>query len=149
MNPADQSVLSKTGPVIAPTVLTPVSGTTPGGKEREPRAAAVLPVTEISREIELPAELEQAGVTKSHEVVQLPPDVRKLGVRQSGASTSLSSAVALPNVVLPITDDEVITGLHSSVSDALTWLAYWCIKKLKKAHVAIKNIHGRIIRVKD
>jgi hypothetical protein len=80
--------------------------------------------------------------------VEIPPDVKKMGVIHSGVATPVVSNVT-PAVVLPISDKQILSGLHSNITTAARWLAVWCIRKLQKAHVALKLIHGKIIRVED
>lgn len=118
------------------------------GKEFE--AVKISPteaVQEVSKEPEIPEEVEKAGVMKVSETIELPPDVKKLGVVSSGASTPITVTPVLSKVVLPISDQQVIVGLHSKVTSAFRWLSTWCIRKLKKAHIALKVIHGKIVRI--
>jgi hypothetical protein len=118
------------------------------GQERE--FSSISPseqIKEITPRLEVPEEVEKAGVTKIGETIELPPDVKKLGVTHAGAQTPVVTT-ALPPVTLPISDQQVATGLHAQVASALLWLAVWCIKKLKKAHLTLKVIHGKIVRVK-
>lgn len=102
----------------------------------------------VSAEIEMPKEVEQTGVTMLHDTIELPPDVKKLGVSAAGSTMPVATTTTLPPVALPISDDQVVTGLHQHVTNALRWLSEWCIMRLKKAHVALKIVHGKIIRVK-
>ena len=124
-----------------------VSGVTVA-KEQEPaQIAPVELVQEVSTELEIPKEVEKAGVEKvRHEEVVVPPDLKKLGVT-TGATPAPSATV--PQVTLPISDQNVVAGLHAQLISSLRWLATWCIRKLKKAHVVLKVIHGKIIRVKS
>lgn len=132
-----------------PVSAQPVSATSTGLKEQEPAATvSAETVAEISTEIEVGQEVEKAGVRRIGETIELPPDIKKLGVTHAGASVPVGS-VALPGVALPISDQQVVTGLHAQVLSALRWLSVWCIKKLKKAHVALKVIHGKVMRVKN
>jgi len=116
-------------------------------KETEIRSTrANEPVSEINTEVNLPKEVEQAGVFKHQETIELPPDIKKMGVSVSGASTPVPQT-PLPTVTLPISDTQVVVGLHAQVTQAIRWLAVWCIRRLKKAHIALKTIHGKIVRV--
>lgn len=115
------------------------------------KAESGLAATGASVEMEMPKEVKEAGVEKVSESVDLPPDVKKMGVTHSGAaSVTVSGAQAAAlQVVLPITDQQVVTGLRENdVTNAFHWLAVWCVKKLQKAHVALKIIRGKIVRVK-
>lgn len=117
-------------------------------KERETASVATEVLQPLSTEVELPKEVEKAGVTFQRETVEIPPDVQKLGVQHAGPTTPVANMPVLPQVVLPISDQQVVAGLHVHITNALLWLAIWCIKRLKKAHLALKNIHGEIIRVR-
>jgi hypothetical protein len=147
---AQNNTAAPTTAVNTPTgTVLPVSVTTGIGKEGLPvKVSSQESVSEVTSEVELPQEVEKAGVVSFKETIELPPDVKNLGVTQTGASTPLQSTPALPQVDLPISDSQVVVGLHESIGNAFRWLATWCIKKLKKAHVALKVIHGQIIRVK-
>lgn len=132
---------SKTSPGPVP------SSVTPGGKEQSPqRVNSVDVVSEVSQEIEIPQEVKDAGVVHYSEKIEIPPAVSKLGVSPSGSSTPVQIPQP-PKVVLPITDDQVIAGLHSDNTTAWKWLSVWCVKQLQKAHIALKIIHGKIVRV--
>ncbi len=105
---------------------------------------------EVPLEVEIPPEVERVGVRKVEETFELPPDMKKLQVTAVGQTTPFTTVTTnLPQVVLPITDKQVLEGLHTKMTNAIKWLAFWCIRKLKKAHIAIKEIHGKIIRVKN
>ena len=119
------------------------------GKEKEVGGvAATETITPVASEIVLPKEVEKTGVVSIPEIIEIPPSVANMGVGASGSSTPFADTTALPSVVLPISDQQVMAGLHAQVTSALLWMAVWCMKKLKKAHVTLKNIHGKIVRVK-
>lgn len=147
---AQNNPAAPTSAVNVPTGgITPLSVATGVGKEGSPvEVNSPDTVSEITSEVEIPSEVEKAGVVSFKETIELPPDIRKLGVTQIGASVPVQNAPLLPQVDLPISDSQVVVGLHAGIGNAFRWLANWCIKKLKKAHVALKVIHGKIIRVK-
>lgn len=101
-------------------------------------------IREVPQEIEIPKEVSQAGV-EIHGVVDLPPDLKKLGVTP-GASQMPVTTPAAP-ITLPISDDKILVGTKVPLSSALKWLSFWCLKRLKVAHLILKSIHGKIIRV--
>ena len=151
MNPVQDNALNTSSSSQKPVAT---AGSSPAGIlvktgiSKEQEASAVIPseaLSEVSSEIEMAQEVEQAGVKKIGETIELPPDVKKLGVTPSVPAVT---STALPSVVLPISDQKVIQGLHIEMANALRWLAVWCIKRLKKAHIALKAVHGKIIRVK-
>ena len=144
MNPADNTIPSSNKQQPAPVANATIH------KEHEIPLAGTASetVSEIITEVEISPEVEKAGVTAYRETIELPPDVKKLGVTPTGAATPVVTAV-VPPVILPISDDKVVAGLHAQILSSLRWLAVWCIKKLKKAHIILKTIHGKIIRVRN
>jgi hypothetical protein len=137
MNPANDKNLTPVSPIVSKEIELP----------RQVSSEMTEVAKEITTEVVVSTEVAQAGVKKIPDVVEIPPDVRKLGVSPAGPTTPVSATTAFPQVVLPISDQKVVAGLHSQVTSAFLWLATWCIKKLKKAHIALKVIHGKIIRV--
>lgn len=130
---------------------TPVPSTVGSlNKEQEIlKPAGAEAVQEVAKEPEVTPEVERVGVTVTRESIELPPDVKKLGVTPSGSSVPVATSATIPSVVLPISDQQVVVGLHAQIISSLRWLAVWCLKKLQKAHIMLKVIHGKIIRVKD
>lgn len=148
----DQNQTNSQGSIqarVAPNVpqVTPVSA----GLGKEHEAKAVVPAEAIQPEVsefELPKEVEKAGVAFQKETIEIPPDMQKLGVQHAGPTTPVTVIAALPQMTLPISDTQVVAGLHTQITSAFLWLAVWCIKKLKKAHLTLKNIHGKIVRTR-
>lgn len=112
--------------------------------ERAAIAKSEAYLEEAGKLPELEPELEKAGVQKVHGEVQIPAPVSQMGVKQAGPTAPVSGQVA---VTLPITDDQVLKGLHANIFDAFRWLAEWSIRRLKMAHLALKKIGGKIVRV--
>lgn len=147
MNPAQNTANSNDQNPPPASTVSSISSVT--GKEYEaPTLAATEVVSEITQESELPKEVEKAGAEVIKDTIELPPDIKKLGVTHIGPSTPMATTTALPQVVLPISDSQVVAGLHAQILNSLRWLAIWCVRKLKKAHIALKQIHGKITRVK-
>lgn len=149
MTPAQNTASNTDSNKTVPQVSMP-SGTSPGvSREHEFSAVAVAEtVSEITQEVELPKEVEKAGVEVIKDTIELPPDIKKLGVTPMGSSVPVPTATALPQIILPISDQTVIVGLHAQILNSLRWLAVWCVRRLKRAHITLKNIHGKITRVK-
>ena len=101
-------------------------------------------IREVPQEIEIPKEVSQAGV-EIHGVVDLPPDLKKLGV--TPAASQMPFTIPPATITLPISDDKILAGLKAPLTSAIKWLAVWCLKRLKVAHLILKSIHGKIIRV--
>lgn len=148
MNPAQDTTTTKTDDQQKNVTTTSSVVASTVGKEQE-GAKVTVPevVSEITPEVVLPKEAERAGVEVVKETIELPPDVKKLGVTPAGPSAPVTTT-AMPQVVLPISDPQVVAGFHAQIISSLRWLATWCIRKLKKAHIILKNIHGKIVRVR-
>jgi len=106
-------------------------------------------IKSVSSEVELPKEVAEAGVEYYPESVEVPPDLKKIGVQQTGSSAPAPTADDTQKVKLPISDQIVIKGLHESLLNSLHWLAVWSIRKLQKAHLILKIVHGKVIRIKE
>lgn len=117
-------------------------------KEFEPRVnPEESAAQELMTDIELEPDVEQAGVTITSETIEIPPDLKKMGVQAMGSSNVFTSATAMK---LPLTDDQIVIGLHSQVMMSLRWLSEWCIKKLKIAHVHLKVMTGgKVVRERE
>lgn len=116
-------------------------------KETGPHISSVETplVIEVGQETSLPSEVVKAGVTIQQTTVSLPPSVQQLGVKTVGATSSVVP-VAAPAVSLPLSDDQIASGLHQSIMSSWRWLSEWCVRQLKQVHIAVKKIHGKIIR---
>lgn len=126
----------------------PNPGTSSLHKEREAPAVQVSEsVSQIKEDVELPEEVEKAGVIAHKETFEIPPDLKKIGMQQAGSAVT-AAPQSLPGVILPVADNIVYIGIHAKVTDALRWLAAWCVRRLKKAHLMLKKVHGKIIRIK-
>lgn len=126
----------------------PITGVSMGGmgaKEQEFFATQeALQLEQVRHELELAPEMKEAGMETLHDEVKLPPSLKQIGVQKIGELGNLSQA---PAAAVPLADDKIISNTGSSVWASLTWLALWCLKQLKKAHVKLKKIHGKVIRV--
>lgn len=114
-------------------------------KERaEPSGGLEAPsLREMGKEAPLPSEVLSAGVRARGTSVTLPQSVAQLGVKPVGDTTEAPAAA-----VLPLTDDQIATGLHQSLASSWRWLSEWCIRKLKQLHMTLKKMHGKFVRVK-
>lgn len=82
-------------------------------------------------------------VTTRHESIKLPPDLKKMGLK----SVSTTSFPSYQNVKTPLADDKVMTGLHAPITSSLRWLATLALYVLRQAHLTLKEIHGKVVRV--
>ena len=100
-----------------------------------------------SLEIQPQKEVLDAGMRVLQDNIPVPPDLKRMGVSQSGPTASLTPMTPAPAIALPITDPQIVAGLHMQIYSAIRWLAEWCIRKLKKAHMTLRVIHGKVTRV--
>jgi len=99
---------------------------------------------EVKESVEYePEEEVRVYIQPRKETIKLPPDLKKMGV-QAASSTNFPS---YQTVVLPISDDKVLQGLHAPISSSLRWLATLAWYLLRKAHLTLKVIHGHVVRV--
>ena len=113
-------------------------------KEVAPLHSAEAPIIqEVGKEVELPPEVEHAGVRVKSDTIELPPPVQKSGVTPVGPAAVPAQA---QTVTLPLTDDQIAQGLSESIFSSIRWLAEWCERQLKNAHMVVKKIHGKTVR---
>lgn len=99
---------------------------------------------EIQEIVEHKAEEEVSTyVTPRAESIDLPPDLKHFGL-QPATTTQFPS---YQNIKLPISDDKIIVGLHAPITSSLRWLATFAVYLLQQAHLGLKAIHGKVIRV--
>lgn len=77
------------------------------------------------------------------EVIKLPESLKKIGL-QAAETNRFSN---LQNVILPISDDKVLEGLHAPITSALRWVATLAFYLLKKARITLKVVHGHAVRM--
>lgn len=74
---------------------------------------------------------------------QIHPELKKAGL----LSVNTSSLDPKYKIQLPISDEKVIEGLHKPVTTSFRWLAEFALFMLKQAHLTLKEIHGKVVRV--
>ncbi len=132
-----------------PSPQSSVPGAREGGKEHEPISPSANVEAIGLPEEAITDEVKEIGVEVYPETIEVPPALQKLGVSASGPSQPVvhQGASGTKTVALPISDDQVVKGLHANIASSLRWLAEWCVRQLKKGHVALKVIHGKVFRV--
>ncbi len=109
-------------------------------KEAEPAAdfGQIKEVVEHEPEEEV-----EKFVSPRAETIKLPPELKKLGL-QEVATTKFPS---YQNIKLPISDEKVIVGTHAPITSSLRWLATFAQYLLARAHLGLKVIHGKVVRI--
>lgn len=123
----------------------PQSYTPLAAKEVEPGGTTDEGLRDATgQEYEPSPEVASAGVKVHPTVVPIPTPVANMGVKAAGHNVPVQTTTT---VVLPLTDDQIAAGLHAGITNSIRWLAAWCIKRLKQFHIAIKTVHGKLMRV--
>ena len=118
---------------------------TPVGKPKEAEPApSRAEKYEIKEAVEHQPEAEvQPYVQARAETIELPPDLKKMGLR-TASSTQFPS---YQNIKLPLSDDKIVAGLHQPITSSIRWFATLAEYILKQAHLILKVIHGKVVRV--
>lgn len=90
-----------------------------------------------------PEEEVRPFVSPRAETIELPPDLKKLGLQ----AVSNSSFPSYKNIKLPLSDEKIIVGQKAPITSSIRWLATFALYILAQAHLGLKVVHGRVIRV--
>lgn len=114
-------------------------------KESEPIIAKQESVPQQLQETveHRPEEELSTYVVPRAETIDIPPDLKQFGL-QPATTTQFPS---YQNVKLPLSDEKIVVGLHAPVTSSLRWLATLALYLLRQAHLGLKTIHGKVIRV--
>lgn len=109
----------------------------------------------IEKEPLIVSEAEKIPVRKLPEIKKIPPGLEGwlekiekevyLGKPviddQTGQVLVTSPAAKKPKIVLPLTRQQLVSGLNQKVSQAIRWLAEWCLRiiKIKSKEVKLKE----------
>lgn len=107
--------------------------------EKAPKQDFVL--TESEPTIEDREVKEYVEVTKNEPA--LSPELKKAGLNMI-ASSSLDPK---HKIILPISDEKIVEGLDKPLNTSWRWLAEFARFFLVQAHITLKNIHGKVVRV--
>ncbi|KKP87141.1 MAG: hypothetical protein UR89_C0006G0017 [Candidatus Roizmanbacteria bacterium GW2011_GWA2_35_8] len=110
-------------------------------KEAEPMSSEKFNIQEAV-EHEPDQEVEKF-VNPRSESIELPPDLKRLGLQQ----TTTTKFPTFQNIKLPISDEKVMVGLHAPINTSIRWLATFALYLLARAHLGLKIIHGKVVRV--
>lgn len=125
--------------------FTPYKNPLPGSgsylKEAEPARKLDIEIKEVV-EHEPEADVERF-VSPRAESIELPPDLKNMGL-QAATTTKFPS---YKNIKLPLSDDKIVVGLHAPLTSSIRWLATLATYLLAQAHLILKTIHGKVVRV--
>lgn len=110
-------------------------------KEAEPIATEKFEIKEPSEDsIE---EEVKPFISPRAETIELPPDLKKLGLQ----AVSHSKFSSYKNIKLPLSDEKIIVGQKAPITSSIRWLATFALYILAQAHLGLKVVHGHVIRV--
>ncbi len=75
--------------------------------------------------------------------IELDPQLKKAGL-QVVDNSKLSP---FHKVQLPIPDEKIIEGLDKPYTSSWRWLSELAVYILSQAHISLKKIHGKVVRV--
>ena len=110
-------------------------------KEVEPIAAEKFEIKEYVEH--KPEEETRPFISPRAETIDLPPDLKKLGLQ----AVSHSSFPSYKNIKLPLSDEKIIVGQKAPITSSLRWLATFALYILAQAHLGLKVVRGHVIRV--
>ncbi len=102
----------------------------------------VTPMTEYTRKVDLEPEVESWLEKLEKEDSQLQDPVMD-DKGQTVLDDVNSKKKSNFKVILPLTKEEVESGLHHKVVDSVRWLSEWCVKTIKMFHGKVAYRKGK------
>jgi len=75
--------------------------------------------------------------------LELPEELKKLGLHAATATDFPD----YQNLKLPLSDEKIIAGLHQPITSSVRWFATLLEYLLKQAHLVLKVVNGKVVRV--
>ena len=82
-------------------------------------------------------------ISNEEEDFSLDPELKKAGLQ----IVDTQSLDPRHHIKLPIPDEKIIEGLDKPVNSSWRWIAEIGKFILRNAHISLKKIHGRVVRV--
>jgi hypothetical protein len=123
-----------------------IASASSGAKEVEPVVTPADGMRDATgRETALSGELASAGVKIHPTTIPIPPNISRMGAKPAGHNIPVQTTTT---IVLPLTDDQIVQGLHRGITNSWRWLAEWCVRQYKQLHFAVKTVSGKLVRTK-
>lgn len=125
----------------------PAPGFHPKGPESEPGSTLHPPEhVQVHEHVEHKVEDPhvQPYVEEKLQNANVPQDLQKSGVKPVEKTGKFAR---LQNVKIPISDEKVLAGQQAPISSSIRWLSELATYMLKKAHIKLKRIGGKVVRV--
>ncbi|QQG44367.1 MAG: hypothetical protein HYW86_00390 [Candidatus Roizmanbacteria bacterium] len=113
-------------------------------KEKEPAMVKSEPleIHEIVEHKEVDEEV-KPHIEVKQENVKLPEDLTQAGVE----AVETTQFPNLQKIKTPLSDEKILVGLHQPITSSFRWLATLAMHILKQAHLGLKVVHGKVMRV--
>ena len=85
----------------------------------------------------------QISFTDKDKAFKLHPDLKKAGLQAIEPSSLDKKHI----INLPLPDEVIISSLKKPPTSSARWIAEYAILLLKKAHIALKIVHGKVVRI--
>lgn len=105
-------------------------------------AAEELPLQE-AQEHEIQDQDVQQFVQLKQDTIKLPQELKNVGLK----AVNQTSFPNYQNVKLPLPDDQVMQGSKAPLNSSIRWLAEYAKLLLWRAHITLKTVQGKVIRV--
>jgi len=99
---------------------------------------------EASVEQKTASKNEEKYVTPHPTTIKLPPDLKKIGLKTEEED---QFEKAINKIKLPISDERIMEDLKASPSEAKRWYATILLYILERAHLTLKKVGTKIVRI--
>ncbi len=98
-------------------------------------------------DVEIEKVVEQVGGAVISNTPVVSEELQSLGVQKT-EENHLETQKRIDEELkkLPLSEPDLVTGLQAPVMQNIRWLATWCLRKLGKAHVAVKVVSGQLVK---
>jgi hypothetical protein len=107
----------------------PVPSSIGGG--RKEFSKEVNDLSEIPQVPEISSEMKEFGVEQMKETVELPQELEQAGVMHADSLAQYEPPKENLTPNIPLSTQQMQKGLHARVADSLLWLVYWCVRQVK------------------
>lgn len=120
----------------------PITLDTQNTQEKTPQNESA-PVEEQQENAETTSQPVSHYVGVKPEDIELPEDLKIHGLH----AVKHDDFPDFRNVKLPIPDEKVMEGSKAPMNTSIRWLAEFAKFLLWKAHISLKKVHGKVVRV--
>jgi hypothetical protein len=107
----------------------PVPSSIGAGRKEYPKE--INDLQEVPQVPEISREMKEFGVEQVKETVELPQEVEHAGVQHADSLVQYEPPKENLTPNIPLNTQQMQKGLHARVADSLLWLVYWCMRQIK------------------